>query len=140
CVIAEDVRRCFGRFDALCGPKPRNSGIRGTPPGFDLETALRRTLGSVDGTLRSELDEQGLQVAALTRTAPTHVVRTSEVSICSPFPPHQPALGRAGAHFVGLNARSLGWTYEGRPAELLVRAHFERLLPAVEARVHGRDE
>lgn len=131
CLLAADVRPCFGRFAALCGPEPRNTGIRGTPPGFDLEGALSGALASVGGTLDSELDEQGMQVAALTRTAPTYVVRTDEVSICSPFPPHVPDLGTCGAHFVGLNAHSFGWSYEGRPAELHVREHFARHKPVL---------
>src|SRR5690606_33605055 len=40
CVLAEDVRRCFGKFSALCGPRPMNLGIRGIPPGLDLGDAL----------------------------------------------------------------------------------------------------
>lgn len=140
CLIAADVRSCFGRFAALSGDEPRNSGIRGTPPGFDLAGALRRTLASVSGTLDSELDEQGLQVAALTRACLTHVVGTDDVSICSPFPPHQHNLGRCGAHFVGLNARSLGWTYEGRAGEQYVREHFDRQRTRLEALVRPSTE
>jgi hypothetical protein len=30
--LAADVRRMFGQFAALCGPEPRNTGIRGLPP------------------------------------------------------------------------------------------------------------
>jgi hypothetical protein len=37
CVAAENVLACFGQFASLCGPEPRNGGIRGLPPGFDLE-------------------------------------------------------------------------------------------------------
>ena len=33
-VIAEDVAAGHGAFDSLCGPLPRNSGIRGVPPDF----------------------------------------------------------------------------------------------------------
>lgn len=134
-VLAEDVRPCFGRFAPSCGGAPRNSGIRGIPPGFDLGRALEEALAIVPGPLGTELDEQGLQVAALSRALPVHVVRLEEVSICSPFPPHLPDLGRCGAHFVGLNARSLGWSLEGRPAEEWTRAHYDRLRPQLEARV-----
>ena len=31
----------------------------------------------------------------------------ADVTICSPFPPHHLALGRCGAHFVGINAKQL---------------------------------
>ena len=36
CVAAEDVLACFGQFAPLCGPEPRNGGIRGLPPAFSL--------------------------------------------------------------------------------------------------------
>jgi hypothetical protein len=134
-VIAEDVRPCFGQFAARCGEAPRNSGIRGLAAGFDLERALRRLLSAHPVTLVSELDEQGLQVAALSDGQAPLVVTVDEVSICSPFPPHRPDLGRAGAHFVGLNARSLPWHVDGRPASALVREHFERLRGAIYARL-----
>ncbi len=65
CLLAEDVRGCFGRFAPLCGDAPRNLGIRGLPPRFHLEGALRAVLRRHPGKLASELDEQGLQVAAL---------------------------------------------------------------------------
>jgi len=126
CLMAEDVRACFGRFAPLCGPEPRNLGIRGLPPGFDLEVALREVLEQTPGILSSELDEQGMQVAALSRQRPAHVVKVEEVSICSPFPPHLPHLGRCGAHFCGLNARHLPWRYYDKPAEECVREHWER--------------
>jgi hypothetical protein len=134
-VLAEDVRPCFGQFASLCGPAPRNSGIRGLPRGFDLEGALRRVLKARPVTLVSELDEQGLQVAALSQDRSPLVVTVDEVTICSPFPPHRPGLGGAGAHFVGLNARALPWRYDDRPASELVREHFQRLRGAVEARL-----
>ena len=124
CVIAEDVHSCYGQFADLCGPEPRNSGIRGTPAGFDLERALRDMLRRRDCNLVSETDEQGLQVAALESRGEPLVVRTSEVSICSPFPPHSPDLGTCGAHFVGLNARDLPWQYLGRPASQVRREQW----------------
>jgi hypothetical protein len=126
CVTAEDVRPCFGQFEAFCGPEARNGGIRGLPPGFDLEGALKDLLRRNPVTLSSELDEQGLQIAALSYADRTLVVRLDEVSICSPFPPHLPNLGRCGAHFVGLNARSLPWELEGRPAVEYIREHWLR--------------
>jgi hypothetical protein len=135
CVIAEDVRCCLGQFQGLCGPAPRNSGIRGLPPGFDLGAALRAALAQCPVTLRSELDEQGMQVAAVSRDGPPLVVTTDEVTICSPFPPHLPHLGLCGAHFVGLNARRLPWGLNGRPAVDYLRDHWQRHRGAVADRV-----
>jgi hypothetical protein len=126
CVLAEDVRSCFGQFADLCGAEPRNTGIRCTPPGFDLAGALRGTLQRRPCRLISETDEQGLQVAALQSTGTPAVVRTSEVSICSPFPPHSRELGSCGAHFVGLNSRNLPWEYCGRPASEVRREHWRQ--------------
>ena len=134
-VIAEDVRRCVGKFDALCGPGARNSGIRALPPRFDLAAAFAAVLEEVPGTLGSELDEQGLQVAALERAGPVAVVGIDDVSICSPFPPHVARLGRCGAHFVGLNAKRFAWTYAGRPAEELVSENFLRNAREIARRV-----
>jgi hypothetical protein len=79
-VLAEDVRACFGRFAALCGARPLNSGVRGLPPGFDLEVALRGVLARHPGLLASELDEQGLQVAALLAAGPAGIVELDEVT------------------------------------------------------------
>lgn len=126
CLLAEDVRACFGRFANECGPAPRNAGIRGLPPGFDLERAMTDVLRAHPEPLVSELDEQGLQVAALTRSRPVEVVPLSDVTICSPFPPHLSELGRCGAHFCGLNAHDLGWELDGRPASAYVRDHWRR--------------
>jgi hypothetical protein len=133
-VAAADVRSCFGQFASLCGPEPLNSGIRGLPPGFDLGAALEQLLEENPVTLRSELDEQGMQMAVLRRCGPVRVVSVEEVSICSPFPPHVPGLGRCGAHFVGLNARQLPWSMDGRPASEITSAHFARHLPELRAR------
>lgn len=116
CLFAEDVRPCFGQFSHLCGTRPGNSGIRGLPPHFDYERALRQILYAYPVQLRSELDEQGLQMAAVSRASPPLMVAVEDVSICSPFPPHVPDLGQCGAHFMGLNARQLPWSYEGSPA------------------------
>jgi hypothetical protein len=84
--------------------------------------------------LSSELDEQGLQVAALRETQP-HVVKIEEVTICSPFPPHLNYLGRCGAHFVGLNMREIPWEFRGRPAIEVLRERWWRFRPAIEERV-----
>lgn len=135
CLLAADVVPSFGQFAPLCGPDALNSGIRGLPRGFDLEDALRRTLEAHPVMLRSELDEQGLQVAALRRFGSVGVVTLEEVTISSPFPPHLPRLGRCGAHFVGLNAHSLPWRYEGRPALEVRREHWLRWRGEVGRRV-----
>lgn len=135
CVIAEDVVPGFGQFADRCGDDPRNSGIRGVPADFDLGRALLDTLEERPTLLTSELDEQGLQVAAVSRHAPPRVVSTSDVSICSPFPPHLPHLGDCGAHFVGLNARSLPWELEHRPAVAYIREHWRRHRDALYERV-----
>lgn len=135
CVIAEDVRACFGQFANLCGEQPRNSGIRGTPALFDLEGAIRSILERRQVVLESETDEQGLQVAALRITHEPLVVRTDEVSICSPFPPHDSHPGRCGAHFVGVNARQLPWHYYGRPASEVRREHWRERREALYERV-----
>jgi hypothetical protein len=136
CVIAEDVRACFGRFADQCGPEPRNSGIRGLPPKFDLGAALQTVLATrPDEPLTSELDEQGLQVAAVSRAEAPYVVRVHEVTICSPFPPHLPHMGRCGAHFVGVNERHYAWASEGRPAEDWIAEHFDRHRGALLERV-----
>jgi len=129
CLLAEDVATMLGQFQPLCGPEPRNSGIRGVPAGFDLEAALAEVLDATGITLRSELDEQGLVTLACSRPRPPHVVREDEVAICGPFPPHHQAPGRCGAQFVGLNAKGLPWTREGRPGEAHVRRNWRRWRP-----------
>ncbi|HEU4643130.1 MAG TPA: hypothetical protein VFS44_11810 [Gemmatimonadaceae bacterium] len=134
CVIAEDVQACFGRFAPLAGGAPRNSGIRGLPPGFDLAVAIAGVLREHPAPISSELDEQGLQVAAVARAGAQWVVGIDEVSICSPFPPHQPELGRCGAHFVGVNVRHAPWELDGRPAVEWLREHWLRWREEVLAR------
>lgn len=135
CLLAEDVRACFGQFAPDCGSAPLNAGIRGFPPGFDVADALASVLRARPVKLASELDEQGLQVAALSRRTAPVVVPLRDVTICSPFPPHLPHLGLCGAHFCGLNSRDLGWSYEGRRASDIVRDHFDHHRPALHARV-----
>jgi len=136
CLIAEDVRPAFGQFAHLCGAEPRNSGIRGLPPGFDLERQLLRVLDQHPAVMCSELDEQGLQVAAVTQ-GPHDVVRLEDVSICSPFPPHWRQLGRCGAHFVGLNTRSLPWTHDGLSGEEHIYRNWDGWLPVVRPRIQA---
>jgi hypothetical protein len=137
CLMAEDVRPAFGIFADLCPSQPRNAGIRGMPPGFDFERALLDVLqrkfaqGGPPPTMNSELDEQGLQTAALSLHASTAAVSLDDVSICSPFWPHQPHLGRCGAHFVGLNARHIPWDYYGRPADDWMLEHWARHRPTL---------
>jgi hypothetical protein len=134
CLIAEDVRACFGQFTALCGGEPRNSGIRGLAPGYDLESRLRAMLGETGIKIRQAVDEQGLQVAALEPDRP-HVVSVEEVTICSPFPPHRDYLGRCGAHFVGLNDKHYPWSLDGLPAEVYVERHWRQRQPILQQRV-----
>lgn len=140
CLIAEDVLPCFGKFAPLCGAAPRNSGVRGVPPHFDLRAAILETLQERGVTLTSELDEQELQVAALSRRGAPEVVSVHDVSICSPFPPHLPELGACGAHFVGTNARALNWELNGTPAVAHLQAHWARHRPALYERVGIRPD
>jgi hypothetical protein len=129
CLIEADVTMAHGQFARLAGEEPRNTGIRGVPPGFPLEAEIRALLRENPVVMSSELDEQGLQVAAVGRRSPPEVVTVDEVSICSPFPPHLPHLGECGAHFVGLNERSLPWAYYGRPATEWIAEHWQRQRP-----------
>jgi hypothetical protein len=135
CLIAEDVTVALGVFTSMAGGVPRNSGIRGLPPHFDYELALMLCLEQRGVILTSELDEQGLQTAAVSRRREPEVVSIDDVAICSPFPPHRPELGRCGAHFVGLNARSLPWTYEGENGSEWIRRHWRHHRDALYARV-----
>ena len=137
CLFAEDVDRCFGSFDALCVPGKLNAGIRGLPPGVDLQKELEAVLNAVSGPskeplrLSSEIEEQGLQAAMISLREPLFLVRTSEVSICSPFWPRSPDLGTCGAHFVGMNALYIPWNYYDRPADEWLDEHWQRHRPAL---------
>lgn len=126
CLIAADVTPAHGAFARWAGSEPRNAGIRGIPPGFAFREQLEALLAESGAMLQSELDEQGLQVAAASRRSPPVVVELEDVSITSPFPPHLPGLGRCGAHFVGLNEKHVPWSFEGRPATACLREHWER--------------
>ena len=124
CLLAADLTPALGQFASLCSDRALNSGIRGLPPGFDLETRLRDTLAQSGVTLQSELDEQGLQAATLLKTR-LGVVSTEDVSICSPFPNHQQHLGACGAHFVGLNPNRSPWILDGRFAHEVIREFWQ---------------
>jgi hypothetical protein len=136
-LLAEDVQRCLGSFDAICPPGAYNGGIRGLPPMHDLQDMLRDVLGEAAGLsngklkLAAEIEEQGLQAAAMCRLKPLSLVRTSEVSICSPFWPNSPKLGTSGAHFVGMNSRHIPWNYFDRPAGEWLDEHWARHRPAL---------
>lgn len=134
-LLAEDADRCLGSFDSLVGPGAFNAGIRGLPPGYDFEAALKFVLQSVAGRAGSpskiiaEIEEQGLQVAAMFRLSPLYLVSRAEVSICSPFWPKSPELGTCGAHFTGMNARHIPWNYYDRPADDWLADHWRRHRP-----------
>jgi hypothetical protein len=55
------------------------------------------------------------------------VVTLDEVTICSPFHPHLPHLGRCGAHFVGINVRRIPWSYYGPPATEVRLKHWQTI-------------
>ncbi len=136
-LLAEDVERCLGQFQDAPVPGAVNSGIRGLPPGFALLPELTATLAAQGARskapvlLRSELDEQGLQAAALHANALSLCVSTEEVTICSPFWPRQPHLGACGAHFVGLNSKHIPWNYYDEPGDLVRRRHWDQHRPAL---------
>jgi hypothetical protein len=96
-----------------------------------LKAVLRRN----PVLLESELDEQGLQIAALSLTNRPLVVSLEEVTICSPFYPLLPHLGRCGAHFVGINVRNIPWSYCGQPATELRLKHWRDLRAELYRRV-----
>ena len=141
CLMGEDVASALGQFGEACNYRALNSGIRGLPPGFDMERRLRKVLDERGITLQSELDEQGLQAFVLSQTK-LFVVSTDDVSICSPFPNHQQHLGRCGAHFVGINPKRLPWLLDGRPAHDVIRefwlAHAEQLRTRVDGSRNDR--
>jgi hypothetical protein len=62
-------------------------------------------------------------------------VTLEEVTICSPFHPHQSHLGTCGAHFVGINSRGTPWAYYGKPADECRAEFFARHLPELRERV-----
>ncbi len=136
CLLAEDAVPALGRVDAAGGPLALNTGLRGLPPGYDLAASLAGILAAHPGPLATELDEQGLQVAALSR-GPLHVVPLTDLAICSPFPPHAGDLGMCGAHFVGLNVHRER-PHCDRAAMDLIAAFFDARRAAIEHRIPVR--
>ena len=134
-LFAEDVERCLGSFEGVCPPGKFNGGIRGLPPDADLGQELVGAIQDACKTsgeplrLIAEIEEQGLQAAAMCRMKKLLLVRTDDVSICSPFWPRSPEAGRCGAHFVGLNAHHIPWNYYDRPADAWLDEHWERHRP-----------
>ena len=158
-LFAEDVDRALGLFDPLCPPGNFNAGIRGLAPGVDLAPALAAALADaaqLQGlslgaapVLQGEIEEQGLQAAAMFRlkvpaptsaavssstTVPLFWVRNTEVTLCSPFWPRNPELGPCGAHFIGMNAAHIPWNYYDRPADDWLHEHWMRHRPTLYAR------
>ena len=139
-IMAEDLERAFGQFSNICDSRPVNSGIRGLPPGFDYEQRLRAMLQQSGILLRSELDEQGLQAAVLGQSELV-LISTSDVTICSAFPMHQHYLGHCGAHFVGLNPRTLPWTSaDGRPMHEPIREAWRKHSQTIAGAVFSEQE
>jgi hypothetical protein len=123
--MAEGVAWKFAPLRAFPGRHHCRARARGgIGPDFDFEAALKAVLRRKPVLLESELDEQGLQIAALSLQKPPLVVGLEEVTICSPFYPHLPYLGRCGAHFVGINVRNIPWSYYGQPATELRLKHW----------------
>jgi hypothetical protein len=60
-------------------------------------------------------------------------VRKGEVSICSPFWPHQQEPGTSGAQSVALNAKRIRWNYYGEPGDIVLRRHWDAHRPALYA-------
>lgn len=86
-----------------------------------VNTAGARRARAATGDVPAEvlrIDADGL--------APAWLRGPEDVTVCSPFHPHLPHLGRCGAHFVGLNARHLPWAYFDRPADAWLAEHWAR--------------
>jgi hypothetical protein len=135
CLTAEDVVPMFGKFESLCGSQARNGGIRGLPPALEIEHVLRTILTQHSVIMSSELDEQGLNTAALRFFSEPHVVALEDVTICSPFRPHLQHLGACGAHFCGLNARKMPWQYQGRNGAEHIHDHWKHHRQTIYERV-----
>jgi hypothetical protein len=134
-LLADDVRPRFGKFWAFCGGELKSARILGLPPGFDFDAAMAQILDATRGTLSSELEVNGLQVAAVTDSGQAHVVSSEDVSICSPFSPDWPHLGRFGAQFMRLEPRRVDFHHEGRPAIDVAAEHFDAHVLTVAAAV-----
>jgi hypothetical protein len=96
-------------------------GIRGLPPGRNLGVLLADVMHQMPAS------PQRLQSEALARAGQIRTVGNDEVTVCSPFPPHKPWLGKDGAHFVGLNIASYGTGghFESHRSELYARVGLE---------------
>ena len=134
CLMAQDVTPCYGQFASQAPRDAFNAGVRGLPPRYDLARALRTALERRQRKTGSRPrlgpdDEQGLQVSALALQEPLRRVTLEEVTVCSPFHPHRPELGRCGAHFVGVNAHHIDWDYYDRPADEWIAEHWHRHRP-----------
>jgi hypothetical protein len=138
-LIAEDVQAHYGAFEDRCPTEPRNSGIRGTPAGYPLEERLLQVLEQSGRQLKSEGDEQGLQVALVT-SEEHRVVELEEVSICGYFRPHQLQFGSCGAHFVGVNAKKLPYRWKGRSGEHYVHEFWDAMKPQLLSRIWPVEE
>jgi hypothetical protein len=134
CLLAEDVQPAAGQFAPYLGTEGLNSGIRGFAPGMDVESRLLDFLRKSGRILQSELDEQGLQAAVLSRRT-LFRVGIDDVSICSAFPMHHQALGHCGVHFVGINAKTMPWILNGRPGHHATRENWLRWRPQVVQRI-----
>jgi hypothetical protein len=134
CVMAQDAQRCLGQFSEHCDSRSINSGIRCISPGLDYESLLRETLEKSGVTLRSELDEQGLQATTLAQLS-LKLVSNEDVTICSAFPMHQHHLGHCGAHFVGLNQKWLPYIIHGIHAHEANQQNWLRLKDQVVERL-----
>lgn len=138
CLLAEDVHPAAGQFAPDVGAEALNSGIRGFAPGMDIETRLFDFLRKSGHVLQSELDEQGLQAAVLSRRT-LFKVGIEDVSICSAFPMHRQALGRCGVHFVGINRKTMPWILNGRPGHHATCENWLRWHPQVVQRISKDD-
>lgn len=76
CLMAADVAPALGQFSGLCQRRALNSGIRGLPPGFDLERRLDEKLTSTEFILQSELDEQACRLSLLAKQSTSLSVPT----------------------------------------------------------------
>jgi hypothetical protein len=92
CLLAADVTEGFGQLAALCPPEPRNSGIRGLPPGsiWAARCAAYWPNGRSPDLGAGRAGAPGGRPVAWLRPL---VVGLDEVTICSPYHPHVPRSG-----------------------------------------------
>jgi hypothetical protein len=117
-----------------------SAGIRGSPPDLDFEAALEDVLLRAPyARLNGEADEQGLQIAAVSRRRRPAAVPLNEVSLCSPLPFHRNDLGSCGAHFAGINMRRPRPQHGCTRATLdLIAANWDANLPVISGKVDAR--